>query len=144
MKVVGGVPQEADSDMEFSTLDVYEGEPLGSLEGEEGSRRRRKEKLRYNIGPTTTLAKPSRSSRVRMIFRIVLSWAMMIMPLNHPGRGVILGKATEWTDSWRSSTDWLLRSWATSSSLRSIWAMHHGFHGFRRMHSLPSLNMKVP
>ena len=32
-------------------------------------------------------------------------WGKKIMPLSHPGRGVILGKATqitpEWTDSWR-------------------------------------------
>ena len=32
-------------------------------------------------------------------------WGKKIMPLNHPGRGVILGKASqiipEWTDNWR-------------------------------------------
>lgn len=46
--------------------------------GEEGSRKR--EKLRYSVGPTTGLAEPTGSSRVGMVFRIVLSWGDTIMP----------------------------------------------------------------
>ena len=77
MSAIGGIPQKTDSDMEFSVPDVYEGVPLGSVtveqrkeEEEEG-----REKLRCNISLTTGLAKPARSYKVGMIFRIVLSWS---------------------------------------------------------------------
>ena len=76
MSAICGIPQKTDSDMEFSMPGVYEGVPLGSItvEGEEG-RRGRKREVEMNIRLTTGLAKPTRSYRVGMIFRIVLSWS---------------------------------------------------------------------
>ena len=41
-----------------------------------------REKLRCNISPTTGLAKPTRSYRVGMIFRIVLSWGKKLLLFN--------------------------------------------------------------
>ena len=40
-------------------------------------------KLRCNISPTTGLAKPTRSYRVGMIFRIVLSWGKKLLLFSH-------------------------------------------------------------
>lgn len=59
MSASGGIPQEANSDMEFGMQDIDEGAPLGPApqKREEGRRSGQREKVSCSVDPTTVLSK---------------------------------------------------------------------------------------